>query len=167
METGLYKKKATDWETFTVDFFAPHLFFRSGGCGANALSLITGIPPNKIKNTNVKNKEHWKDSFMIKFLKNRGYSVQPVTKCEVTNEIGMYAPDNINDQHVILLSQLMGKNIASWTVVHNKLWYHNFQTCSFTGLTSLNSPTLTVYVVYHPKWKIDNYKIEPGYGVYS
>jgi hypothetical protein len=153
----VYKKRSYDWSKFEVDKFCPHLFtFSSSGCGSNALALLTGVNPHTIINTNHKNYNDWKDSFMVSFLKKRGFKIKPLTKCDVSNitSDSIYTSEPISDRHVILMSQLMTKNGASWSVVHNKLWYHNFQTCSYTGLNIINYPTLTCYVVSHPSWKL-------------
>jgi len=158
METGFYLKRSIDWEEFEVSKFVPHLFYDTYcGCGANTLALLTGIPPTKIKNANRKNPEDWTDRFMLKFLRKQCFVIHPITKCDVTSNTNMFTPENINDRHVLLFSQLVGKNSASWSVVHNNLWYHNFQTCAFNGLNTINSPTLTCYILYHPSWKIENW----------
>ena len=155
METGVYKKRPYDWSQFEVDKFCPHLYsFWSAGCGANALALLTGINPHKIVNSNRKNSNDWKDSFMVNFLKKRGFKVKPVTKCDVTLGDGMYTPNHITDRHVLLISQLMSKNEASWMVGHNQLWYHNFQTSSYKGITHINAPILTCYAVSHKNWQL-------------
>jgi hypothetical protein len=165
MEVGYYRKRPIDWSLYTVDLFVPHLYTNHhGGCGANTLSLLTGVPPAFIQNTNKKNPNHWKDSFMVNFLRKRGFKVLSLTKCEATNNVnGIYVSDSINNRHVLLLSQLMSKNTASWTVVHNELLYHNFEIISFKGLNLINSPSLTVYVVFNPKWKSENWKHNENY----
>jgi hypothetical protein len=157
METGYYNNKPIDWESFKVSLFIPHLFFDDfcNGCGANTLALLTGIPPRKIHNTNQKNPSDWKDAFMVSFLKRKGFKIIPLTKCDVTAETFGFTSNNIGDRHVLMLSQLLGKNVASWSVVHNQLWYHNFQTCSFSSLNLVNNPSLTCYLLCHPKWKIN------------
>lgn len=159
METGFYKKRPFDWASFEADLFVPHLFYNEcGGCGANALALLTGIPPKFIHNTNYQNPNHWKDSFMIKFLKHKGFKIHHVTKCDVSNTVStLYASDSITERHIFLFSQLMNKNSASWAVAHNNLWYHNFQTCSFIATSLLNRPTLTTYLIIHPSWKRENW----------
>lgn len=160
METGYYKNRSLDWESFEVDVFSPHLFGIGGcGCGASALATLTGVPPHFIRNTNRVNPNHWKDSFMIKFLKENGFKVRHLTKCDVsnTNPGTGIASYNLTDRHVLLLSQLTGKNTASWTVAHGKLWYHNFETCSFQATGLLNLPTLTCYLVCHPNWRCENW----------
>ena len=160
METGYYKKKPIDWDTFEVDKFVPHLFISTysyAGCGANTLGLITGVPPTKIKNTNRQNPNHWKDTFMVKYLKDHGFVVRPLTKCDVSCNTNGFSSDFITDRHVLMTSQLMSKNVASWAVVHNKLWYHNFQICSFTGLSLVNTPILTCYILYKPEWQSANW----------
>lgn len=160
MRTGVYKKKLIDWKPYEVDVFSPHLFVSNyDGCGANALALLTGIPPHFICNTNRQEPNNWKDTFMIKFLKDAGFKIREITKCAISGSStdSVYSPDGITDKHVILYSQLFGRNVASWSVLHNKLWYHNFQTCSFTGLTNMNCPTLSCYAVCHPDWKKENW----------
>lgn len=159
MENGRYRKRPINWYNYEVDCFTPHLFNVSlSGCGANALALLTGIPPSHIRNTNRQRPNHWKDTFMVKFLKERGFKVIHLTKCEVTNTKGDYVNATITNNHVLLMSQLMGKDTASWTVVHNELLYHNFETVSFKGYNMVNTPSLTIYVVFHPQWKADNWK---------
>lgn len=164
METGFYRKHPIKWSEFEADLFVPHLFNLGDfltifGCGANTLALLTGIAPRYIRNTNRKNPSHWKDSFMIKFLKENGFRVQHITKCDVSNTDPStgFSSDYVNDRHVLLLSQLMNKNEASWTVTHNKLWYHNFQTCAFPSTVLLNQPTLNSYLIVHPKWRSENW----------
>jgi hypothetical protein len=156
METGSYKKKPIDWESFKVDLFTPHLFVdgHSNGCGGNALALLTGIPPEVIHNTNKKRPEDWTDEFMIKFLKKHKFRVQAITKCDMSLNDGYFISEHITNRHVLLMSQLMLKNMASWTVSYNRLWYHNFDVASFGSLNLINCPTLTCYVVIHPSWKI-------------
>jgi hypothetical protein len=164
METGYYKKRPLDWESFEVDVFAPHLFSLDGcGCGASALATLTGIPPHFIHNTNRKNPNHWKDSYMIKFLKLCGFKVHHLTKCDVSNIRPNYefAGESLTEKHIILLSQLTGKNTASWAIAHGKLWYHNFQVCSFQATSLLNLPTLTCYLVCHPSWRSENW-VDPS-----
>jgi hypothetical protein len=160
MEPGFYRKRPLKWKSFEVDVFVPNLFDVGGcGCGATALATLTGVPPHYIYNTNRKNKNHWKDSFMVKFLKICGFKVHHLTKCDVSNTDSLlgYASDGLTDRHVLLLSQLTGKNQASWTVAHNKLLYHNFEICSFQATSLLNLPTLTCYLVCHPAWKRENW----------
>jgi hypothetical protein len=152
MEIGTYRKKPVKWSDYTIDVFTPHLYLNSiSGCGGNSLALLTGKNPDQIKNPNKKNSNDWTDTFMVTYLKQNGFKVIPLTKREVTNFDFSYG-SGIKSEHVILMSQLFNKKTASWAVVHNDLWYHNFQTCSFTSLSLINSPTLTCYVLWHKKW---------------
>jgi hypothetical protein len=170
METGYYKKRTIDWRKWEVDVFNPHLFLVDGcGCGASALATLTGVPPQYIHNTNKKNRNHWKDSYMIKFLKICGFKVHHLTKCDVSNtDISYgYASESVTDRHVLLMSQLMNKNSASWTIAHNKLWYHNFQTCSFSPTSILSQPTLSCYLILHPSWRRENWVDHKDKKLYS
>jgi len=154
MKRGIYNNIPPDWPEFEVVKFVPHLFCEEhgDGCGNNTLALLTGIDPTKINNTNRKSPNNWKDSFMVKFLLNHGLKVADVTMCNVSDSSIFFCSDSITNRHVLLISQLMAKNEASWAVAHNKLWYHNFQTCSFNALNLVNNPLLTCYVVHHPDW---------------
>lgn len=156
MENGVYNKRKFDWSTMEITRFTPHLWHNREfyGCGATALSLITGVPPEEIKNTNWKQKNHWKDTFMVKFLKQCGCKVRELTKCNINSDTGQFFSDKISNRHVILMSQLVGKKTATWAVVHNKIYYHNFQTHSFDTMSLLNSPTLTCYVVVPPPFVV-------------
>lgn len=160
METGVYRKKMFDWEAFRVRRFIPHLYDQTGltpqGCGATALSLLSGVNPEDIRNTNFKNINHWKDSFMVKFLKDRNFKVKPLTVCDVSARSGLFISDFIKDSHVILTSQLLGKNTASWAVIHDGLWYHNYSIMSLTTMDLINCPILTSYVIFHKKWLPSN-----------
>jgi hypothetical protein len=158
MTVGIYKKRKVDWGAFEIDRFIPHLYVSNddNGCGATALSLLTGIHPHVIVKDRGRRSRHWSDSFMVKFLCSHGFTVQKITMCDVTNSVDEYfSIQYVGERHVLLMSQLMQKNIASWSVAHNRIWYHNFQTCSFSGLNVVNYPILTCYLLKHPSWMIN------------
>ena len=56
MENGTYGNANTDFSKLALDKFPATLFdslvYSQAGCGANALGMLTGINPNKIKNLN-------------------------------------------------------------------------------------------------------------------
>jgi hypothetical protein len=158
MEIGQYRKRPIDWKKYQVGCFRPHLFSLTGyGCGANILSLLTGIAPYKIRNTNTENPEHWTEQFVINFLRRRKFIVKPFTACDATNSESDdgYIKESLTDDHVLLTVQLLAKNKATWAVIHNKLWYHNFQIYSNSGLSMLNAPMLKAFVLFHNRWKTD------------
>jgi hypothetical protein len=150
VEKGLYTKHRVDFDSFTVSFFNPHLFFgnirASMGCGATALSLLTGVPPEKIaaKNGN----RHFSDPFMVNFLRRRGFSVAELTLCNVSAGSGKVSKD-----HVVLLSQLIMRNEGTWGAIYRNSFYHNFELYDLDRLTFLNKPILSAYLVVHPAWR--------------
>ena len=150
MTKGSYRSKPIDWDSFMAEQFTPHLFTEPvSGCGATALSLLTGVDPRCFRPS-----EHWPDKFMIDFLHKRGFRTQEITRSDVTREelaICAY----VNRNHVILASQLVCKNVATWGVMHNKLWFHNFEVCNFRGLNLINNPIVTCYLVWHPSWRAE------------
>src|SRR6185503_1902576 len=129
--------------------FVPHLYnherYYGYGCGANALSTITGICPTAIRNTN-KNEDDWRDSFMLQFLRKCNYKVIPLTKCNLTNR--SYCRKTITTYHVLLVSSLLKKNEASWQIIYGGYIFHNFEICQFTNFELFDNPILTAYLIF-------------------
>ena len=142
-----------DFSKFKVIKFIPHLFresYESYGCGATALATITGVHPVQIclKSPSVAD---WKDEFMANFLKKRGYLVVQLTKCNLTYKRAFEEIIGVN--HVLLVSQLIKKNEASWSVIYKDYIFHNFRISTLTPLDFLVNPLLSAYVVCHTDWK--------------
>ena len=148
MEKGSYTGRRVDFGKYATSCFTPHLFGREWrrGCGACALALLTGETPEVIARKN--NSPHYSDEFMLRFLRARGFSVLPLTWCNLSA-----SKLRINNEHVLLLCQLFTKNEATWLVMHNELCYHNFEVYTPTILSLLNKPVLSAYLVIHPKWR--------------
>jgi hypothetical protein len=140
-----------DFSRYATACFNPFLFSSSenasGGCGASALGLLTGIrPANFIPKNGVK---HYSDSYMLFCLRHHGFQVFRLTQCNLS-----HATCGISDRHVLLLSQLYRKNEATWIVLFNSICYHNFDAYSLESLSFINKPLLSAYVLYHPKWQM-------------
>ena len=158
MENGLYGNANTDFRKLTVRKLPLYLFdngtYAGVGCGATVLGLLTGVNPYEICRSN-KGKAHYGDRFIRDYLRKYEISSYKVTKCNLTSrakrtdqELSAYiAPNN-----VLLTSQLLTKNEASWFVYWNGISYHNFELdrANFTAL--LNFPIISSYVLYNPKW---------------
>src|SRR5579859_340817 len=144
--------RRVDFSPFAASFFAPHLFcgsVRSAlGCGASALALITGVAPEIISSQN--NGAHYSDGFMRRFLRARSFRT-----LRITPRIGAAARNKIGSDHVLLVSQLFRPDEGTWGVVFADFYYHNFETYALSALAFLNKPILSVYIVFHPKWRIN------------
>lgn len=149
IEAGFYSRRPANLADFVTTFFAPCLFHderRAGvGCGATALALLTGVTPAIIAMEN--RSKHYRDKFMTRFLRRQHYRVLKLTMCTIST-----AKTEINNGHVVLLSQLFRKNEATWGVIHNGLYFHNFVIYSLDSLSMLNKPVLSAYVVVHERW---------------
>lgn len=154
MIPGKYRHNKTNFNKYEVLKFGLHLFdcncYVGIGCGAAALALITGANPYKIR---TKNQRTWTDDFMVRFLRKHGFSVAAITKCDVTNE-DFYIKSPIKPYHIVLVSQLMKKNEASWSVLYNNYAFHNFEIRPLSNLEFLNHPILSAYTVYKKEWAV-------------
>jgi len=157
---GKYSKKVTsvDWlKDLETEHFAPYIVncAEAGfSCGVNALSVLTGVPPQDIRQV-VGKSEHMGDRKAIKFLKEHGYGVHEITQSKVTADD--WPEDPINEKHVLLVSQLRIRNEGTWAVCHKNLWIHNFEIEGLTPFRFVNSPIMTMYAITHARWgnKID------------
>lgn len=146
-----HRGRRMDFSPFAASVFVPHIFTgaerASVGCGAGALSLLTGVPPEKIA---AKHRgRHYSDNFMIRFLMCRGFRTLKLTPFRVSS-----AKNRVGPQHVILISQLLRDCEATWGVIFEDGYFHNFNTYSLSSLALLNKPILTAYLVIHPSWRI-------------
>lgn len=158
MENGSYGNANTDFRTLVVDRLPIHCFdsyrYSGVGCGANALALLTGINPLVIQSVN-KGKAHYSDQFMRKYLRKFGISSYKMTKCNLTGRTNKEANElmgYIGPNNVMLASQLIKRNEASWFLYWNGTSYHNFDLDRANFATLLNFPIITSYVLYNAKW---------------
>ena len=154
--------RSTDFSKLILDKFPATLYdalsYSQEGCGANALAMLTGIHPSKIKKLN-KNKNHFPDSFMLKFLRKHGFKIYKITKCNLSKRnTGGNLNYQIKDNHLLLCSHLLKKNEATWVIYWNGIQYHNFELakCDFWSL--INFPISTAYVLYKDEWSTEDLK---------
>jgi hypothetical protein len=149
VEKGSYKGRRVNLADYAASLFTPHLYSASwralSGCGASALALLTGVPPEKIARLN--RSAHYSDEFMVRFLRRHGFRVMELTMCRVSSGIG-----SIRKEHVVLLSQLLMKNEGTWGVIHGGAYFHNFDIYALEVLSLLNKPVLSAYAVLHSSW---------------
>lgn len=143
--------RRADFGPFAASVFAPHLFCGSVrsqlGCGASALALLTGVPPEIISSQN--GRAHYSDAFMVRFLKTRKFRTLQLTPRLISG-----AASKISMDHVLLISQLFRHDEGTWRVVFGDFYFHNFEPYSLSNLAFLNKPILSAYLVIHPKWRI-------------
>jgi hypothetical protein len=142
--------------------FAPHLFSGSVrsqlGCGASALALITGVPPEIIASQN--GGAHYSDRFVARFLQTHRYRA-----FRITPDIMSRASSSIGPAHVLLISQLFRRGEGTWGVVFGDFYYHNFDAYALSALSFLNKPILSAYLVAHRKWRIKRPAEQPEHSV--
>jgi hypothetical protein len=150
VEKGRYTRHRVDFSKYSVAFFTPHIFVGAGrslcGCGAAALATLTGVPPEIVAALN--GQAHYPDSFMCSFLRKYGFSVVSLTLCNISA-----AKARVGNRNVLLISQLFKRNEATWGVIFNSMYYHNFEIYTLEELSFLNKPVLTAYVVSHLRWR--------------
>lgn len=153
MVKGTYTGRPVDFTLYVASCFTPHLFTgplaKGIGCGASALALLTGVLPALLASRN--GSRHYSDKFMLGHLHEQGFTVLPLTQCNVTASVS-----EIGERHVVLLSQLFQRNEATWGVIFNDRYYHNFESYALDTLSMLNKPVLSAYLLFHPRWR-------PGY----
>jgi hypothetical protein len=139
-----------------------HFFGREyelAGCGATALSFITGDNPYVIKYENKeKNDSHFSDKFMVDFLKKRDFTIERITdpKLFKGKKRTTAFDEKVTDSHVLLCCIKLGKGFSSWCVIfQGKYLVHNFQLVTMKPIDFLNWPLHdeSRYIISHPNWK--------------
>jgi len=156
MENGKYTKKPINFQKLLLKKFTPCLYnvteYSRAGCGANAISVLTGEYPYKVVEEN-KHRNNYSDTFILKKLKKHGISAKKLTKCDLTNK--SLDSDNsfaVSDNHLLLVCQLMRKNEATWSVYWNGLCFHNFELTRADFWTLMNFPIISAYCLHSAKW---------------
>lgn len=152
MKNGHYSRKPTDFSKLTCNVFQPSFFFdgtnRMSGCGPSALGLLTGVAPLAILEKN-RWKPHCSDNFMVKFLRQHKWRVFEITKCNLTNTASRGEYEGLlKPNHILLTSQLVLKNEASWFVYWNSIQYHNFDMTNATFSSLACFPILSAYILF-------------------
>jgi hypothetical protein len=142
MKEGSYQARRVDFAPFDTCSFNPYLFseaVRAGvGCGPSTLALLTGELPRSIAAEN-HNRPHTSASFMVKFLRARGYSV-----FELTRWHSVSSRTKIGPNHLVLLAQVFRRLEGTWSVLHNNFFTRQFLASRMVDLDlTLDAPTLT------------------------
>jgi hypothetical protein len=78
--------------------------------------------------------------------------VLPITKADMTSD-RYFVTNSLAPNNIILISALFRKNEASWGVIYDHVFYHNFRPSQISSLTLINQPLLTAYCLWRPDWK--------------
>ena len=152
MKLGKYGGGNTKFSKLTVKKVPLHFFnkidYSKAGCGATALSLLTGVNPisTELKARN----GNYTDSFMLKFLRKHKISAYEANRANLSNHKEWSV--KIKDNHVVMFSCLTAKNEGSWFVSYNNVWFHNFEVVRADTLALLSMPITSMYVLYKKEW---------------
>jgi hypothetical protein len=150
MDKGSNGGRRLNFEQYKAYCFHPFLFTNEVrgdfGCGASALALLTGALPEEIARKN--KSPHYADRFMVGFLRDHGFRVQRLTQSNIAA-----ASSDIEKNHVLLLSQMIWRGEATWGVIHNGWYYHNFQIYFTNSLTLIRKPVVSAYLIGHTTWR--------------
>lgn len=151
MKLGSYRDRV-DFDAFEVSKFTPHIFCyhmdMTYGCGASALSLLTGIHPSKFK---APPRGDWKDHIVLSILNANKFKTARLTMRGVTNFDWTSYP--IGRQHVVLAKIKLIKYNASWVVIHSGIIFHNFELAPLKPLEFINHPVMAAYLVKGRQWE--------------
>lgn len=154
MKLGHYDPTPPDFDRLIVN--KPQLTFFSMpygfnfGCGSNALSLVSGASPEVTSAYNF-DKAHYSDERMIAFMKLHGIEAFPLTIGNITNS--KWTENKLTRVHLLLISQMYAKNVASWSVILNlKYIIHNFEISPFSATELIERPMLSGYILYKKEW---------------
>ena len=149
MESGSYSK--VDFGKYRVCKFVAHIFTGAellAGCGATALSLLTGerallIGPGR---------QDWTSDYMVGHLRRKRFSVARLTLRNLTNFGSIECP--IERSHVVLARIKVVKGEASWIVIYDGMVYHNYEITPLKPYEMLNHPVMEAFLVCHRSWKM-------------
>ena len=123
-----------------------------GSCGTYAIHCLTGISIPSIEKECPK-KGWWDDASIRRFLKKHGYKTIPITEDMVHSTKPYRYRENLNHQHILLISTHSSKEEGTWEIAHNNRVYHGTEIEFFNGYEMLINPLWTAYLVWHPKWE--------------
>jgi len=88
---------------------------------------------------------------MVSFLVRHGFDV-----LKLTERIILGNDKFIGRNHVILLSQLVSTTDGTWGVIFNGDYYHNFTAYTLDGLSLVNKPVMSAYLVCDRRYRVIN-----------
>jgi hypothetical protein len=150
--------KKIDFDTLTVSrpnfYLYDRILYSTAGCGASALSLLTGGKPHNINKLN-KDKYHFSNSFMENYLRKRKFQLFKITDNRLLKKKDNPLEEKIKDNHVLLCCMKLSKKSYSWAVIWGQpsFMIHNFEIIKMKTLDFANYPMDSLYIVYKKSWK--------------
>jgi hypothetical protein len=153
---GYYNCSTINWGEFEIKKFAPFLFdtliYRDISCGASLLATLTGDNPYKIQKLN-KNNTSTPDNFILSYLKKKNFKVKEITQALITKNTSNFILNRIKDNHLIMSSNLIKKNEATWNLMVFGKLYHGFDCVNINYLETINHPLISCYIITHKKYQ--------------
>jgi hypothetical protein len=125
----------------------------TGSCGTHALACLLEKTPREAARFIPKGKSWWDDPDMVRILQKKGFELIPITERLVTNLPTGSATAVLRPEHVVLISTKQNRTEGTWCVFWNGFCYHSGSISRPDALELLNSPLMSAYVVWHPRWK--------------
>jgi hypothetical protein len=121
-------------------------------CGAYALYALTKEPHDEIMK--LSRNGHWPTRLMLKFLRDRGFQVVPVT---LNNVVESYRFEQnkpeLNKFNVLLLDQHAYEDQSTWSVAYDNMLGHSGYPEPIDALQFVNYPIQAAYLIFHKDWK--------------
>ena len=151
------------WEVNKPVFHHFYKDYHQYGCGASALSFLTGESSYKIYESHGF-KNHYSDSFMVRFLRKRGFKIVQIRDKVLLDRQKQFAfEDKITEKHVLLYCLKLGgsktrQEFGSWVVIfgYPSIFVHNFEITKMKCLDLANFPVYpeSRYIVWRKDWNI-------------
>lgn len=156
-ENSVIRKKRIDWKEYEsknlhLEDRKPSIWNSYISCGSAALGLVTGISAKTVEKSCPNPKVGWYTRRVIKYLREKGFTVIEISKKDVLKSYCLDFP--INDKHCLLMNVRMEGEENTMFVVHKgKLWHHYECEPYFNNLFFINKPTQDVLLVFKKGWK--------------
>jgi hypothetical protein len=142
------------WEARKV---ALHLYhptvYSLYGCGACAISLLTGVEPSHVYADNKINNPNWPVDFVLKYLRINYFEIEELNNDNLKSDRkDVEMP--INEHHPLLLVQKMTRAETSYQFIYNNLIYHNFETRPLKPLEFVNNAIDRVFLINKRSWRL-------------
>lgn len=159
MKIGSYKEKKINFNEWEVSKLPITLWNKNDyahvGCGYNLLaSLVNKERPYRIRDINQR-RVSCEKRFFLSYLRKNGFKVLELSKCNLSNKKKevLTLMGDVNARHVLVTTQLLKKNEASYFLSHDNWVYHNNHIYRQEFLDLINFPIHEAFLVTHPDYR--------------